>query len=79
MICFYYRVLPSVKIGYEYSQGKMVGRKVLDGLRKGTKDVYALNVQYVKRYRLAYGLLWTSPSQRLSLSANKRMKIDPPL
>lgn len=30
----------------------MVGRKVLDGLRKGKKDVYALNVQYVKRYRL---------------------------
>ena len=28
----------------------MVGRKVLDGLRKGKKDVYALNVQYVKRY-----------------------------
>lgn len=29
----------------------MVGRKVLDGLRKGKKDVYALNVQYVKRYQ----------------------------
>jgi len=28
----------------------MVGRKVLDGLRKGKKDVYALNIQYVKRY-----------------------------
>lgn len=28
----------------------MVGRKVLDGLRKGTKDLYALNVQYVRRY-----------------------------
>jgi hypothetical protein len=30
----------------------MVARKVLDGLRKGKKDVYALNIQYVKRYRL---------------------------
>jgi hypothetical protein len=30
----------------------MVGRKVLDGLRKGKKDVYALNIQYVKRYWL---------------------------
>ena len=29
----------------------MVARKVLDGLRKGKKDVYALNIQYVKRYR----------------------------
>jgi len=28
----------------------MVGRNVLDGLRKGKKDLYALNVQYVKRY-----------------------------
>ena len=28
----------------------MVARKVLDGLRKGKKDVYALNIQYVKRY-----------------------------
>ncbi|USW55012.1 Putative Actin family, ATPase, nucleotide binding domain-containing protein [Septoria linicola] len=26
----------------------MVGRKVLDGLRKGKKDLYALNVQYCK-------------------------------
>ncbi|KAK5169433.1 actin-like protein arp8 [Saxophila tyrrhenica] len=26
----------------------MVGRKILDGLRKGKKDVYALNVQYVR-------------------------------
>ena len=33
-------------------QCKMVGRKVLDGLRKGTKDVYALNIQYVRRYCL---------------------------
>ena len=30
----------------------MVARKVLDGLRKGKKDVYALNIQYVKRYQL---------------------------
>lgn len=29
----------------------MVGRKILDGLRKGKKDLYALNVQYVRRYR----------------------------
>ncbi len=28
----------------------MVGRNILDGLRKGKKDVYALNVQYVRRY-----------------------------
>lgn len=28
----------------------MVGRKILDGLRKGKKDLYALNVQYVRRY-----------------------------
>lgn len=28
----------------------MVARKTLDGLRKGKKDVYALNVQYVRRY-----------------------------
>lgn len=28
----------------------MVARKVLDGLRKGKKDIYALNVQYVRRY-----------------------------
>ena len=28
----------------------MVGRNVLDGLRKGKKDIYALNVQYVRRY-----------------------------
>ena len=27
----------------------MVGRRTLDGLRKGKKDVYALNAQYVKR------------------------------
>ncbi|KAK4493764.1 hypothetical protein PRZ48_014949 [Zasmidium cellare] len=26
----------------------MVGRKILDGLRKGKKDLYALNVQYVR-------------------------------
>lgn len=32
----------------------MVGRKVLDGLRKGKKDIYALNVQYVKRYNACY-------------------------
>ena len=30
----------------------MVGRNVLDGLRKGKKDLYALNVQYVRRYCL---------------------------
>lgn len=30
----------------------MVARKVLDGLRKGKKDVYALNIQYVKRYHI---------------------------
>ena len=30
----------------------MVGRNVLDGLRKGKKDIYALNVQYVRRYYL---------------------------
>lgn len=29
----------------------MVGRKILDGLRKGKKDLYAVNVQYVKRYQ----------------------------
>jgi hypothetical protein len=34
----------------------MVGRKVLDGLRKGKKDLYALNVQYVKRYHMAWSL-----------------------
>lgn len=28
----------------------MVGRSVLDGLRKGKKDLYALNVQYCRRY-----------------------------
>jgi hypothetical protein len=34
----------------------MVGRKVLDGLRKGKKDLYALNVQYVKRYHVSWSL-----------------------
>ena len=35
---------------YHIVERKMVGRNVLDGLRKGKKDLYALNVQYVKRY-----------------------------
>lgn len=35
-----------------HSTRAMVARKVLDGLRKGKKDVYALNIQYVKRYQL---------------------------
>jgi hypothetical protein len=41
----------------------MVARKVLDGLRKGKKDVYALNIQYVKRYRLllCYHMMHISP------------------
>ena len=34
---------------YLPSEVTMVGRKVLDGLRKGKKDIYALNIQYVRR------------------------------
>ena len=49
-------VLPSVHSGIvslRASRCNMVGRKVLDGLRKGKKDLYALNVQYVKRYHMS--------------------------
>lgn len=54
---------------------KMVGRDVLDGLRKGKKQLYALNVQYVKRYcsgcckcRATLDLPCKCPSNTLPLS-----------
>lgn len=45
-LCRWYPLLLLVASRYIHS---MVGRKTLDVLRKGTKDLYALNTQYCRR------------------------------
>jgi hypothetical protein len=50
LIHFCHRVLIICRSATTRTSRAMVARKVLDGLRKGKKDVYALNIQYVKRY-----------------------------
>lgn len=56
----------------------MVARKVLDGLRKGKKDVYALNVQYVKRYIFLHTLLTFTDHYALLPAADHMPMSTPP-
>ncbi|KAK3071889.1 actin-like protein arp8 [Teratosphaeriaceae sp. CCFEE 6253] len=45
-----FTIWPQVPMINQKNYYTMVGRKVLDGLRKGKKDLYVLNVQYCRRY-----------------------------